>query len=529
VIAQLAGGLGLFFIGVRSLSVSLVPLIGRRSRARFARALRGPVSGAVSGVLAGMLTQSSTAVSWIILGLIRTGMRQTAWLLLAPAWSNVGTALLPVLVAVNFTTAASYVIFLVGFAIYFRLDNTDRRRHLTGAVMGAALLLLGMQIFSAGMAPFRGVLDGDPTAALAFRAPGVLALIGVGFSIVTQSSSVAVAIAVAGIHDRLLTVVAALPLIAGANAAGIVNNILKSRGETEEGRIIFALQILQKAAGTLLLAGAALLAACHPEDAKALENLAPFSLSGQIAGVFMLAQLAGAIAANLTIVPLRALIAWARPAGTEESLSRPVFLLREALEDPPAALDLTMRELARLCARLPQMLDKVRANPDPKTPPMAVLRDAGLALAAAIKIYLLALLDGQPGRAQVATALLLENAAGNVIALHETLSELAAAIPAAAMLPSSGRLVEAMHFLLGFVADHAASLGAEDPEFVLKLLTDRNGMMSELRQKLTAESENEGLGQDALFRMTILFERAVWLARRLVTDLAQACQAQQAE
>jgi phosphate:Na+ symporter len=160
---------------------------------------------------------------------------------------------------------------------------------------------------------------------------------------------------------------------------------------------------------------------------------------------------------------------------------------------------------------------------------MAVLRDAGLALAASIKTYLVALLDGQPGRAQVATALLLENAAGNVVALHETLSELVAAFPAAAMLPSAGRLVEAMHFLLGFVADHAASLGAEDPEFVLKLLTDRNSMMSELRQKLTAESESEGLGQDALFRMTILFERAVWLARRLVTDLAQACQAQQAE
>jgi phosphate:Na+ symporter len=46
--------------------------------------------------------------------------------------------------------------------------------------------------------------------------------------------------------------------------------------------------------------------------------------------------------------------------------------------------------------------------------------------------------------------------------------------------------------------------------------------MEELRQRLAAGADATPPAQQALFRMTILFERAVWLARRLVTDLSQA-------
>jgi uncharacterized membrane protein YfbV (UPF0208 family) len=46
-------------------------------------------------------------------------------------------------------------------------------------------------------------------------------------------------------------------------------------------------------------------------------------------------------------------------------------------------------------------------------------------------------------------------------------------------------------------------------------------MMTELRQRLSADDAEAG-AQDALFRISMLFERAVWLGRRFVTDLAQA-------
>jgi phosphate:Na+ symporter len=290
-----------------------------------------------------------------------------------------------------------------------------------------------------------------------------MAAIGAGFSFVAQSSSVAAAVAVAGVGAGLLDLPASLPLIAGANAAAIGNNLLMVPGENAAGRLVFVLQAIQKLAGSLLLAAFAVASVWWPSEAAAITGLAGSSVSAQIAVMFMVAQLVGALAASLTAGAAEALIRRLAPPSPAEALAQPAFLLREALNDPPAALDLAMRELARLSARLPLLLDGVRAEPEPGAPQAASLRAAGTSLADAIKAYLAALLDGQPTRAEVATALLLEDAAGHAGALHEALAELAAA--AAAVLPTTGRLVEALHALLTVVADHAGSLGADIPNW----------------------------------------------------------------
>jgi phosphate:Na+ symporter len=100
--------------------------------------------------------------------------------------------------------------------------------------------------------------------------------------------------------------------------------------------------------------------------------------------------------------------------------------------------------------------------------------------------------------------------------------DIAAAAPEAAGLPTAGRLIEAVHALMSVVADHAETLGTDDPDFVLDLLGSRDQLMEELRQRLTQTSEASNEMLDALFRMTILFERVVWPARRLVVETSQA-------
>jgi phosphate:Na+ symporter len=46
--------------------------------------------------------------------------------------------------------------------------------------------------------------------------------------------------------------------------------------------------------------------------------------------------------------------------------------------------------------------------------------------------------------------------------------------------------------------------------------------MEEVRLRLSSASGARAEVQDALFRMTILFARVVWLARRLVVAMSQA-------
>jgi phosphate:Na+ symporter len=333
---------------------------------------------------------------------------------------------------------------------------------------------------------------------------------------------------VTAVGAGLLTVPAALPLLASANAASVVNNLMRLPQEGMAGRLVFTLQAVQKIVGSLLLLLVLVGAALWPQAGAAFIAQLGHSASGQIALLFMLAQVAGALATSLVTRPVAGLLRRLLPLGAAQTLAQPAFLLGAALTDPPVALDLAMRELARLSARLPLLLDRVRAEPDGGSPPAAALSQAGTALAEAIKTYLTRLLDHHPRREEVAAALLLQAAAGNAGALHEALAELAAAAPDAATMPTSSRLIEALHALMCVVADHAETLGDDDPEFVLRLLGDRDELMEELRQRLTTAGEATPAVQDALFRMTILFERVVWLGRRLVVETSQAQRAFQA-
>ncbi|MDR6953038.1 phosphate:Na+ symporter [Ancylobacter sp. 3268] len=520
-LALLLSGLGLFFIGVRALSANLVPLVGRRGRAAFSHALRGPISSAVSGTLAGIVTQSSTAVSWIIVSFIRGGVLPPGPALGAPNWANVGTALLPLIVAIDTSTAAGVVIGIAGFVTYFKLARGERMRHVVEAALGAALLLFGMHLVAVAVGPVRDSLMHNPWWEVALQHPLLLALIGFGFSLAAQSSSVAAAIAVAAVGGGLLDLSSALPLVAGANAAGMVNNAVMVPGETMAGRLIFAIQVVQKGAGSLLLALVCVAAALFPQ---ALAGVLPADGDprAQIAVLFLLAQIGGAFIASLTQPMTRRLMERHLPASPAETLAQPAFLLRESLSDPAAALDLAVRELARLAERLPMMLDKVREEPDATTPAPAMLRVAGVTLAGSVKAYLAALLDGQMSRRQIAVALLLDDAAANVGALHDALGEFAEVAGPAQALPTARRLIESLHALLGAVAEHGESLGAEDPEMVLSLLGHRDQVMEALRQRLSSQNAVTPMQQDALFRMTILFERIVWLARQLVNSLTQA-------
>ncbi len=63
--------------------------------------------------------------------------------------------MLTLLIAINTAGAAGFVIGLVGFAVYLRLDRTDRLRHMLEAALGAAFLL------EPGATCLRGVVKGE--------------------------------------------------------------------------------------------------------------------------------------------------------------------------------------------------------------------------------------------------------------------------------------------------------------------------------------------------------------------------------
>ena len=120
-----------------------------------------PWLAAFTGTLAGIVTQSTGAVTYVIIGLVSGRVVDNRRAILIPTWAHVGTSVLVILVAINFKVAASYLIALVGFAVYFNFERTDRARHIIGTLFGIALLFLGLDALKSAAASAARPLIGD--------------------------------------------------------------------------------------------------------------------------------------------------------------------------------------------------------------------------------------------------------------------------------------------------------------------------------------------------------------------------------
>ena len=209
----------------------------------------------------------------------------------------------------------------------------------------------------------------------------------------------------------------------------------------------------------------------------------------------------------------------ARPKDTtlEQDLATPVFLARQALADPETALSLAEREQERvacmLASRLPgsgEAAAAITAGSDQTGRGATALLEeidrflAGLAARGGLSAAQFAHLTGLRSRDEVLRA------------LHETLGDLAGQLRQhPAELP--GWLVEALSEGLGtilLIAEDAAR-SVHDVDLLLRMTSDRSAWVEQLRSK-AAVSWGDGDTSDhrAVYAVTALYERTVWLLRR---------------
>ena len=511
VLAPLLTGLGLFFCGVRFVAANLTPLAGPAARRLFRRASGNSWTAGAMGVLAGLVTQSTNAVSLIVVGLVRAGVMPERRAALLPAWSHVGAAALVILVSLQTNVAVAYALALAGAALYFDFDLSDRLRHAVLVLLGIGMLFLGMETLKVASEPLRAWLLDRGLLVHGRTNPAAPLIIGLILAAVTQSSTVAGAMAVALVRVGVFDLPTALVLLAGANLGSAGNYVLLGRKGEAVGRHILMFQAAQK------LFGAALLALFLFAAGDRIDRLAAglgVSPAMGFAWVFLLMQIGGSLLCTLLQAPISRLLAALAPPGAEESLGRPAYLLDEALADPALALDLVAREEQRLLGRLPAMLDGVRAEADAGGPSCEALRAASQSVAAATRRYLAGVLDSEPGRRAVTRAMRLQRVLDNIVALNEAVDEFQKTVRIAMTEAGDpvGRMVESLHMLLEVLIEIAAGQDTAEQEMSLALLGDRRQVIEGLRSRLMSAS-TEAKVQEALFRSTVLFERIVWLAR----------------
>jgi phosphate:Na+ symporter len=519
-------GLGLFFCGVHLIATHLVPLAGRRIRYMLTRLGKHPWLAAVVGSLAGVATQSTNAVTAVIIGLVGGGMVDKRRAIVVPTWSHVGTSVLVILVAIDFRVAAGYLVAIAGIAAYFGLDRSDRMRHAVGTLLGMGLLLIGMQLLKVSTEPLREDLMRESLFLAGAQLPWVLLALGAVMALVCQSSSVAGALAVAGTSAGLFDLTGACWLIFGANLGSGANYVMLAKAHRGEPAQIALMQVVQKLIGFAVMM--IIMAFENITGDRLIETTAmalAANVTGQLALVFLFYQLVGSTLCTLFVDQIMPLLERLAPPSDLQELSKPAFLIEDALVEPTFALELVGREEHRLLERIPAMLDTVRADAEGTPVPPATLRSASVAVGAAMTTYLGSILEADLERADRDQAVRLQHRTSNLSALFEALDEFVGDCVATRQSPSAARvadqMVESLHTLLGALVDATAANDAAEREFILTLLGHRDELMERIRQRVLREDPSmPAKAQEALFAATMLFERIIWLARRSALLLA---------
>src|SRR5580704_4954611 len=374
-IAPFLAGLGLFFCGIHFIAANLTSLAGRKARAVLTRLATTRAQAAPVGVIAGILTQSTNAVTYIVIGLVGSRIIDKRRAILIPVWSHVGAAVLVIFVAIDFRIAASYLVALAGFAIYFGINRDDRARQWINILLGIGLLFLGVEMLKSSAGPLREWLFAEGFVQFAANLPPLLLVMGAVLTMLCQSSTVAGAIAVAAANIDVIDFSGACWIVYGANLGSAANYLLLAKSLGGEARQIVLIQVVQKLAGFI---GIVLMLAVGWTLATPLaqEMTAPLAgtAAGQVALVFLAYQVLGSLACTLLFRQVTHWLERIAPPTELEELSRPAFLIHEALVEPSFALDLVDREEVRLMERLPTMLDSVRADGEAAATPPATLR-----------------------------------------------------------------------------------------------------------------------------------------------------------
>lgn len=500
--AALLGGLGLFLLGVKGLSEGLTALAGPRLRRAVRHATGNPWRAAAAGLALGAATQSSNAVAFIAASLRSAGLMEPRRALPLVGWANVGTAGLVLLATLDLRAAALWLLAAAGFARGFLQGGAAWVRPALGAAASLGLLLLGLGLVKAGAAPLRDAAIVRELLAFAGEARLPLMLAGFALALVAQSSSTVSILAITLHGAGLLTFGGAAMAVCGASAGSGIATWLLAGGLTGTARQPIVFQAWLKGLGA-----AALAAAILAEEAwgwpgpLALVALGSREADTRLALLFLLLQAAPALLAAPLHRPLERALDRFVPATAQEALGRPEYLYPAALEDAPSALGLVAAEEARLLARLPPALDALREDAPPHDP--APLR-AAPALEAEILAFLDALLDRPIGAAALHEAV---SARARLLLLRDLREAVSGFAEAGAALPAEAApMAEALHLLLEELRDAA---DAPARATLAALTEDRGEMMQRLRRRAAASD------REAMLRLTSLFERTVWLIRRL--------------
>lgn len=341
VILTLAGHVVLMLWGMRMVQNGVERAFGSNLRRVLGRALRNRLVAMLAGTGVTMLLQSSTATAMMVTSFAARGAVGLVPALAVMLGANVGTAL--IVKALSFdVSSVSPLLLIAGYAM-FKRSPKGRFRDLGRVGIGLGLMLMALHglvetIQPIGNAPVLGQILSVFT-----RDPVLDVLLAAGLTFAAHSS-VAVMLLLTGLTaGNVITPMAAVALVLGANLGGALPPVLETNATNPSNRRVPVGNLLFRAVGCIAVLPfarpvAEFLWRWDPDPASAITS---FHLGFNVVL---------AVACMGTLGPAGALLTRMFPEKLklQADVIRPLFLDPAALDTPYLALSNAAREILRM-------------------------------------------------------------------------------------------------------------------------------------------------------------------------------------
>lgn len=331
-ILTILGGIGLFLFGMQSMTGALRELASRRMRAFLSRFTTSPLTGALSGAATTAVIQSSSATMVTVIGFVGAGLMSFPQALGVIYGANIGTTITGWIVALLGLKLKLGTLALPGLlagALAATLSHGSAAR-IGRLLAGFSLVFIGLDMMQEGAAGFEAWLSPEILPPDSWTGRALLLLLGVGVTVVIQSSSAGVAATLVLMSSGAITLGQGAALIIGMDVGTTFTAILATVGGSLDMRRTaiahMAYNVVTGAVAFAMLGVIVPLLArlIGPQDPTAL---VAFHTIFNVMGVIIMLPVTAPFARLIErLVPGRA-------AALTEALDR------KLLDDPSAAMD----------------------------------------------------------------------------------------------------------------------------------------------------------------------------------------------
>ena len=515
-IISFLAGLGFFFTGLHYLAASMQPIFSGKLRSVIINFTRGPFSSALTGSFLGVITQSTSAATFLCLGLLNSGALTINRALAMVAWSGSGTALLVFLVSIDIKTASFFSLGIVGLMHLFNLTKDVKAKQIAAVLLAFGLLLFGLSLIKE-----TGHILNTSTWArefFIFSAESSLIglLIGIFSALIVQSSSSVAILAVTLNIAGIIHFNEAMILVFGANIGSGLSVLFFSSHLTGKKKQIAIYCLLSKLSGSLVLFPLTWL---NSSKIFAFFNSIHLTIDSSLmlSLVYLALQLSGGLIVALFQNRIILILNYFSPESEEESLFKLHFIYPESSDNTETALILASKEQNRIIESLVDYLEPIRIEHERNvTIRLNTRHELTLDLLNKIKLFISEATSLNKNDDNTERLFSIQSRNEDIISLVNGLYSFEQNIEATHNFKTglANSMAESLHLILTLLIDSLVTKDNDD-ELLVNLTSDRSDLMEKIRDSLLNDQSINLEERQILFVSTSVFERIIWLIRRI--------------